>query len=78
VSANEAIGVATFWMREGVRASTKTAAGCGGLWEGGWSIPTALAGARLFGAVTVIEVRQLTTTCSRSTSARWANPPRTT
>ena len=50
LSANEAIGAATLWMREGIRASTKTAAGCGGLWEGGWSIATILASARLFGA----------------------------
>ena len=57
LSANEAIGVVTFWMREGIRASTNTDAGCGGLWEGGWSIATTLAGARLFGAATVIEVR---------------------
>ena len=58
LSANEAIGAATLWMREGIRASTKTAAGCGGLWEGGWSIATTRAGARLFDAAPVIEVRE--------------------
>ena len=33
--------------------SAFTPAGCGGLWEGGWSIATTRAGARLFGAALV-------------------------